>query len=203
MSLFPQWRACVCTAGHSWGCLQGRQRGCNGITGAERPPSACRISTHLHWHPGASLHHGLLPAHCQVCMTGAETVAWTQIFTLKTGGGGSVFQIIKPDAHSLMEQTTEHWWICSCCTQVTLTDGQSVIKSVTHYLSREHQLSFFLLHTHSITRYSFWELPSTTTLCSFVAQWSRLRVQGLAQGSLTIHVKWGESDTFSFPSPTA
>lgn len=67
--LFHQWGACFCPAGRPWWCLQGRQRGRAGPAGAERSSSTGRISTHLHWHPGAAIHDGLLSAHSQVCMT--------------------------------------------------------------------------------------------------------------------------------------
>lgn len=65
----PQWGACVRTDGHPWRRLQRHQRFRAGPAGAERPPSAGRVPTHLHWHPGASRHHGVLSAHRQVCVT--------------------------------------------------------------------------------------------------------------------------------------
>lgn len=68
MCLFSQWGARVRATGNPRRRVPGHQRGCTGFAGAERSPSSRRIPTHLHWHPGASLHHGLLPANCQVCI---------------------------------------------------------------------------------------------------------------------------------------
>lgn len=80
MSLFLQWRTRVCAAGHPRWHLQGNQRHSPGPAGTELPPPASRIPAHLHWHPCASLHHGLLPTHRKVCMTIATEAVCTQGF---------------------------------------------------------------------------------------------------------------------------
>lgn len=158
----PQWGACVCPAGHPWWCVQGHQRGCTRLAGGERPPSACGIPAHLHWHPGASLHPGLLSAHCQVRMTGTDA-AWTQIFTLKSGWIWFSERPSGPQLIDTLKYAGPCWWMA-------------------HFSSREQQLNsllFFPLHTHNVTHNihtgSFWVPPS---LSSSVVHQSRLRGSG-------------------------
>ena len=66
--VLPQWGACVYAAGHPRGRVPGREGRGAGRAGAERPAPSRGLSAHLHRHPGAYLHHALLPAHRQVCL---------------------------------------------------------------------------------------------------------------------------------------
>lgn len=141
----PQWGACVCPAGHPWWCVQGHQRGCTRLAGAERPPSACGIPTHLHWHPGASLHPGLLSAHCQVRMTGTETAAWTQIFTLKSG-----------------------WiWFSERTSGPQLIDTLKYAGPFIQGATTEFLVVFSPSHSQCHTQHSYWELLSATITVFF------------------------------------